>query len=39
MSKKRTYFLVALAGLVLGVALMVLLDAGVRKTSTNDYCS
>ena len=38
MSKKKTYFLVALAGLVLGVALMVLLDAGVRKTSTNDYC-
>ena len=38
MSIKNKYFLVALAGLVLGVALMILLGSTMQKTSTNAYC-
>ena len=38
MSKKNRYFLVLLAGLMLGVILMILFNSAMEKTSTNEYC-
>ena len=38
MSNKNKFLLVALAGLVLGVILMILFDTAMQKTSTNAYC-
>ena len=38
MSKANRYFLFVLAGLVLGVVLMLLLDTAMTKTSTNACC-